>query len=128
MCGECAVTTEQSSDKFPRYLNEVVCNGADRTCFTVPQGPNGHGHTIRKCSLFNIFKINLFCFNPIFKKKIKKNQPILLLKDRDKLYREVFSNQTIHFCTNPHELGFLKVVGDLLKYNSIMLERNFQII
>ncbi|XP_033757478.1 uncharacterized protein LOC117339875 [Pecten maximus] len=41
MCDECAATTTLSSDKFPPYLNEIVCGQTDRTCLTVRGTPHG---------------------------------------------------------------------------------------
>ncbi|XP_033757477.1 uncharacterized protein LOC117339874 [Pecten maximus] len=41
MCDECAATTTLSSDKFPPYLNEIVCGPTDRTCMTVRGTPHG---------------------------------------------------------------------------------------
>ncbi|OWF41492.1 uncharacterized protein LOC110462361 [Mizuhopecten yessoensis] len=41
MCDECAATTTLASDKFPPYLNEIVCGTSDRTCLTVRGTPHG---------------------------------------------------------------------------------------
>ncbi|XP_060063601.1 uncharacterized protein LOC132544051 [Ylistrum balloti] len=41
MCDECAATTTLSSEKFPPYLNEIVCGQNDKTCLTVRGTPHG---------------------------------------------------------------------------------------
>ena len=35
MCTTCAASTTLAEDKFPRMLNEVICDQKDQGCFTV---------------------------------------------------------------------------------------------
>ncbi|CAG2189319.1 AK9 [Mytilus edulis] len=41
LCGECAVTTLLPQDRYPRKLNEAVCDNTDLTCLSFSGRPQG---------------------------------------------------------------------------------------